>query len=53
MMYSKIRSGGVINGKEGFRFNIFCFLKTSQNFEMEACLLKGRGNITRKILLRN
>ena len=35
MLYSKGRSGRVINGKEGFRFNIYCCLKIWQNFEME------------------
>ena len=45
----------VINGKERFRFYIFYCLKNWQSFEMEVCLLKGRGgdNISRQILLRS
>ena len=34
------------NGKEGFRFNIYCCLKIWQNFEMEVCLLRRRGILT-------
>ena len=54
MLYSKVRSGRVvINGKEGFRFNISCCLKIWQSFEMEVCLLMRRGDIIRQTLLWN
>ena len=45
MLHSKVRSSRVVmnNGKDGFRFNIYCCLKIWQNFEMEVCLLRGRG----------
>ena len=53
MLYSKVSSCWVINRKEGFRFNIYCCLKIWQNFEMEVCLLRGRGNISIQVLLSN
>ena len=55
MQYSVELSVRVINGSEGFRFYIFYCLKTWQNFEMEVCLLMGRGggNIRKQIPLRN
>ena len=37
----KIKSGGVIYGKEGFSFYILYSLKIWHNFEMEICLLRG------------
>ena len=53
MLYSKVISGRVvINGKEWFRFNIYCCLKIWQNFEMEVCSLRRRVDISREILLR-
>ena len=42
MLYSKVRGSRMINGKEGFKFNIYCCLKIRQNFEMEVCLLRTR-----------
>ena len=53
---SKIRSGRVIYGKEGFRFFILHGPKNWQNFEMEICLLRRKEegeNISRQILVRN
>ena len=54
MLYSLKLNVRVINGKERFRFYILFCLKVWQNFEMEVCLLKGRGgaNISRQILLK-
>ena len=53
-IYNKIRRGRVTYGKERFRMYIFYGLKISQNFEMEIFKGKmGRGNISRKILLKN
>ena len=53
-IYNKSRRGRVTYGKERFRMYIFCGLKISQNFEMEIFKgTMGRGNIRRKILLKN
>ena len=43
MLYSEVRSSRVTNGKKGFRFNIWFCLKNWRHFEMEVCLLRGRG----------
>ena len=54
MLHSKVRSGRVINGKEAFRFNIYCWLKNLTKFwNGSPCLLRVRGHISRQILLRN
>ena len=50
-MQCKVRSAMTINGKERFIFYIFYCLKVREEFEMEDCLLKGRGDINRHILL--
>ena len=52
-MQCKVRSTRVINGKERFIFYIFYCLKVREEFEMKVCLLKGRGNINRHILVRS
>ena len=44
------RNGKVIYGKEGFRFYILYDLEILQNFTMEICLLRRKGegiNISR------
>ena len=54
MLYSKVRSRTVINGKEGFRFKSYFCLRICQNFEIQVSLLiRGRRNISRQFLLIN